>query len=379
MRSHTSRYGNLGVGLLFLKRKFGNSQGFTLIELCLAMILLSAILIPILLQYEQWERGQSRATTSMKIYTSLSKALSDFGDAYGRYPCPANPAILPGNPAHGEEDPSRCVAAPGVMVFSGAIPFKTLNIPYDLTIDAWQNQMFYAVSPNLVSGVMPSSSQPGTLTVNYYDSDGVINTTASSTQVQAVVLSFGKNGRGATTVNGAPAPTPCPTTGVLPLETENCDGDNVFNALLSIKWEFTAEGLLYYDDIINVKKNLDAHVWTSSSVSNSTDIFSRKEFIGIGTNNPTATIDVVGNIRADRMNSNSICDQSSGDCFGPEMIGGDVPRMNCGTNGAMARIGKLSSGEAGAECTVRFTRTDHCSTGFVLGFQANGTLICGYP
>ncbi len=225
---------------------------------------------------------------------------------------------------------------------------------------------------------MSSSSLPGTLTVNYYNSDGVLDTGASSSQVQAVVLSFGQNGRGATLINGAPAPTPCPTTGVLPLEAENCDGDNVFNSFLNIKWQFTAEGLLYYDDIINPRRNLDAHVWTSSTASNSSDIFSRKEFIGIGTTNPTATVDVVGNIRADRMNSNSICDQSSGDCFAPEMIGGDVSRMNC-ANGAMVRIGKISNVEAGAECSVRFTRTDSCSTGYVLGFQANGTLICGNP
>lgn len=375
MRSPASCCANLGFKLLFSNRKPNNSQGFTLIELCLAMILLSIILVPILLQYEQWSRGQKRSLTASKVYTSLSKALSDYGIANSRYPCPADPALLPGSPGHGEEDTARCSVA-GAQVYAGAVPFKALNIPYELTIDAWQNQIFYAVSPNLVTGTMTSGSQPGTLRVNSYNSDGVL--TSSNTQVQAVIFSHGKNGRGGITINGTPAAAACPTTGVLPLEAENCDGDHVFNALDRITWEFMAEGALYYDDIFNYRRNLNAEVWAASPVSNSTDIFSRKEFIGIGTTNPTSTIDVVGNIRADRLSSDTVCDHSSGDCFSPEMIGGDVPRMNCGSS-VMARIGRLSPGVAGAECDVRFPRTDRCSTGYVLGFQADGTLICGYP
>ena len=161
----------------------------------------------------------------------------------------------------------------------------------------------------------------------------------------------------------------------VPLESENCDGDAVFAQLRGPNWEFLAPGAGYYDDIILVIKGAQARIWANSP-ADERDIFSRTEFIGIGTDEPTATVDVVGNIRADGFNSDNICHGPTGDCFNPEIIGGEVDEMNCG-NQPMVSIGN-----ARARCgndNLSLARTDSCATGYVLGFNADGSLICGYP
>lgn len=338
----------------------------------MAMILLSAILLPMLLAYQQWERGHARSTTLTKLSSSLYKAYSDYFYLNGRYPCPANPTLLPGAANHGRADPALCTG--GALAYTGSIPFVDLNIPYELTVDGWNNQFFYAVSNNLVTGTMTSSSEPGTITVNIYNSDLTLSGTPKTTY-QFVLLSFGKNGAGAITVNGTASPAACQITGVVPLESENCDGDAVFAQLQRSTWEFLAQGAGYYDDIISAIEGAQARIWANSSVEEN-DIFSRTESIGIGTDAPTATVDVVGNIRADRFNSDDVCDGPTGDCFNPEIIGGTVDEMDCGDQPM------VSIGDASARCGsdyLSLSRTDSCATGYVLGFNADGSLICGYP
>lgn len=360
----------LGVKLLFLNKKIGGQQGFTLIELCIAMILLSAILLPMLLAYERWERAHARSETSTKLSSSLYKAYSDFFYINSRYPCPANPSLVPGDPQHGREDPALCT---GVLpVYSGSIPFADLNIPYDLSLDGWNNQFFYAVSPNLVVS-MTAANQPGVITVNTYSADNVL--VSSNTTAQLVLLSLGKNGAGAVNASGV-AMDPCPTVGVIPWEQENCNGDNIFRRYLRSTIEVLGPGLNYYDDVIWVVENAQARIWATSG-ANEGDIFSRTAAIGIGTNTPIATIDVVGNIRSNVANSNLVCDQGSGDCFDPEIIGGTRDEMNCGVAPMVGvRQAEALCGSTSLSLPVVAAT---CGTGYLLGLNADGTLQCGFP
>jgi len=192
--------------------------GFTLVEITIAMlvvsILLAGILMPLALQMEL-----RRYADTKKTLDQINEALIGFVLVNGRLPCPADPGIADGTTKAGEERAACATAATKV----GVIPWVTLNVA---ETDEWGGRFTYRVSSTFADAIADAtygctpavnptqssfalcakgdlkvrSRNPGTKTA--YD--------LTNGELPAVFMSHGKNGYGAygpqgTVVGAVPA------------------------------------------------------------------------------------------------------------------------------------------------------------------------------
>jgi prepilin-type N-terminal cleavage/methylation domain-containing protein len=224
-------------------------RGFSLIELAVAIFILSLLLGSLLLPLAtQVERRQVNET---------EKALSDIRDALVGYavaqasahlPCPDRISGGVGGANDTANDGIEDFGATGMCAVSdGNIPWVTLGVN---ATDAWGNRFRYLVTPAF-SNRPPAAVM--TLT-----STGIINICASNpssatcggtvyvaSNVPAVIISHGKNGYGA--LNGS-SNIQIPTAGASTHELENVGG-TYLNTIVS-KIQSDAPGQ-QFDDVVS--------------------------------------------------------------------------------------------------------------------------------
>lgn len=141
--------------------KFTNkiSQGFTLIEMAIVLIILglvlSALLMPIRAQRDLQAQRQTEDTLAR-----AKQALLGYAQTFGRLPCPATPLT------NGNEAP---IGGGACTVISGFLPAATLGIqPTDndgFAIDGWNRPIRYAVTqvnnPNFGNLTLPDFTTAG--------------------------------------------------------------------------------------------------------------------------------------------------------------------------------------------------------------------------
>jgi len=183
-----------------------NRAGFTLVEMAIVLVivglLLGGLLMPLSTQVEQ-----RRISETQKALDEIREALIGFAashvDAINHpfLPCPDKTvAGGVGTPNDGQED--RNVVGTCV-VSEGNLPWATLSVA---DADSWGNRFHYRVTAafsNSATGFTLANS--GDITVQ----SSAIGGTAVATNVPVAVLSYGKNGFGATNFSGGinPAPT----------------------------------------------------------------------------------------------------------------------------------------------------------------------------
>jgi type II secretory pathway pseudopilin PulG len=132
------------------------TQGFTLIELAVAlfilMLLLGSIIVPLTTQVEQRKISDSR-----KVLDDARDALLGFAAANGRLPCPASAAS---NGAESFAAGGSAANGNCSNFFDGFLPAAALGLsPTDTqgyALDGWglaQNRIRYAVSNQTVNGI----------------------------------------------------------------------------------------------------------------------------------------------------------------------------------------------------------------------------------
>ena len=113
--------------------KNNSCQGFTLLELSIVLLISGLILsLGIFLALNYLKAIQIEKAD--RVVENANKNLSDFLGTYARYPCPADPAILPGNPNYGVES---CGPVIYVQLYSCYMLSKFLNQVKDPTI-SWR-------------------------------------------------------------------------------------------------------------------------------------------------------------------------------------------------------------------------------------------------
>lgn len=113
-----------------------HSQGFSLIEVAIAMIIFSICLGGMLTILQHNHLSQQAVTTNTH-QTTLIKALNRFYSHHGRLPCPSTPQ------ADNGFELGRCSGSHQQI---GIVPYKTLGIPASTIKDGYGHHFTYAVS-----------------------------------------------------------------------------------------------------------------------------------------------------------------------------------------------------------------------------------------
>lgn len=211
-------------------------QGFTLIELAVAVfviaLLLGSLLVPLTTQVEQ-----KQISDTQKALEEIKEALVGFALANGYLPCPDtdNDGLENWNsPGNG-----RCSSIVG-GISVGNLPWATLGVA---SADVWGNRFRYIINERYAR-----HASTELFSIGVGGTDVRICTTQAcgttlSTTAAAAILSLGKNGYGATnSLSGTTNPAPTSAD-----ELENTDTDrNVVSRVQSGVGSTAGE----FDDIV---------------------------------------------------------------------------------------------------------------------------------
>lgn len=390
---------------------FKRDSGMTLIDTAVFVTVIGLLAVPAIQQYNNYLQDRARGITESNML-AIDKALTDFYYANGRYPCPSNITAARTNPVFGREAPGLCLnvaVVPGT-VNEGGVPFIALGLPEKYSLDGWNNRITYAVTDELRRTPWPGTPT-GAITlhgapqsIHPITSELVCGAAqlALYQNVHYILLSYGRNGAGAYPWIGRPAVgpaipvQPCPVATQFGGERDNCDVNNDQVYYYSKCAANDVPGPGHYDDIMSpaVVTSAPRRTWIYSS--NPVDIVTGALNIGINNPLPSATLDVMGNIRADNpaaangnIVSSQICDPNGQNCFDPRSIAGIDPAMDCRTR----PFGTSMSGiwdptpadptndptpDTSPNCGYFTPNTGTpCPAGqFVVGFDAAGQVIC---
>ena len=192
-------------------------RGFTLIEMAVAVfiisLLLGSILVPLTTQV-----NQRKISDTQKMLEEVKEALVGFAIANGYLPCPAVSAV------NGAEDRTGAACTGGKR--QGFIPWETLGVS---KLDGWGHVIHYSVTPAYTSRApLFSLSTPADITILTRNSAGALVNLSSLNAIPAVVMSHGQNGYGG--VNDAAAAVALPTgwPGSFPDENTNATNGTIF-------------------------------------------------------------------------------------------------------------------------------------------------------
>lgn len=364
------------------KVKIKNSKtqaGFTLLELAIVIIMsgLSMLMLTELMRAYTINGQHERTLENTRM---AQRALREFFVVQKRYPCPADPTLVPSDNNYGLEqcrsqadidaDPDGCIAGnyftlactivtsrdgdqngnPDVVLI-GILPFRTLynevlDTPFSEyhKTDGYGTYLSYAVTEQMAYSWHdidnPTNPQTGAIRVEDENGISVVTPDASA---HYVVFSHGDNGRGGYTTAGVmiddclitaidptnpdvSAPAGPNGSGII-TEIENCDNTD---ALFVKGIRSLAESSDYYDDLLFFNKPGKTALWTHSLSANVNPGESyihntNRGYVGIGLTNPAAQLHIDNDLSAEL---NTIGVEYCGNggnattCVKPEMIAG---------------------------------------------------------
>ncbi len=301
-----------------------HENGFSLIELAIAMLVIGLFMVPLMEQYKAYRESKAIEDSGASNIL-ISSALGDYYLATyvqpkSGYPCPADATLPPTDPKYGV---GQCpaAAAPAVgsclngicrakgntlaydptvganlainsNVLIGAVPFVDLKLPADVAVDGWGRKITYAVTESMAKDNnigQTFNRYRGAIMVSTFDrakyaagTVSIIPTAAASDtdrghqNEHVVIFSHGPDGTGAYNVQGSLF-APCPNVGA---DRENCNNDAVFfdpalsDPTVDIHHPLPAggggkvAGAFHYDDIISEVSDIPTGIWNRSIGAN---------------------------------------------------------------------------------------------------------------
>lgn len=320
-------------------------------------------------------------------------------------------------------------------VLTGAVPYAALGLAAKDVVDGWGNKLTYAVTEYLTRTAtfheqfgairfMESSFVLADTDGDMTDADEDtgewekvgVNPPITSANPEVVdpgpdpdaplidsfmlaIVSHGQDGKGAFSYQGrrnslCPDYDPLAPAPGTSYDNENCDGDAIFiKASRSTGIQNNVPGPTFFDDaftLFTIRRDSDKWAVTGSNgMQNKSG-----GRVGIGTQNPTAELDVGGNILLQDFWANSYCSSTSvpKNCFAPTLIGGAINDTDPGTSAAhCGTLGepKLMRGLDGdalwkTVCVDTLDMTgitaSSCPANYYMkGFDATGAIICEPP
>ncbi|MES2984158.1 MAG: prepilin-type N-terminal cleavage/methylation domain-containing protein [Pseudomonadota bacterium] len=176
----------------FLKlRSRAMKRGFSLVELSVVVSIMSVVSVMGLEGAANFINRTSGAVTKDRLAV-VDTAIARFFRIYGRLPCPAARTAAPlGSTSYGLEDCSIGTFATGTNyasligggLMSGAVPFRTLNLPMSTSLDGFSSKINYVVTKNMTLA--------GTTTGRFGFYDGTNATTIAASGVGGIQIRTG--------------------------------------------------------------------------------------------------------------------------------------------------------------------------------------------
>ncbi|MDH5723624.1 MAG: prepilin-type N-terminal cleavage/methylation domain-containing protein [Alphaproteobacteria bacterium] len=392
--------------MIFAHNKTRHSEdGFTLIELAIVMIiagmvmLIGADLIRVNLYEARFER-------TIENIGETEGAMNEFFAIYGRYPCPADPSLVPADPNYGLElcrvDPDNDPCPPGIFcttqdgrdangdddpdpVMIGMIPVRTLlavdaaGNPIGIVdsdflevniYDGFDTRLTYAVSEYMTnqgfSLTNPANESFGAISVV---DENNISLTQPPGSAHFVIVSHGDNQRGGYIRSGDQVPSclyavnigdpegpaaPGLDTSNAPREIENCDyNDAIFRQGI----RSLVDGFNYNDDILYYEAQGLRNLWVRSfAPQGAGELFitnTNISNVGVGITDPAERLHVANEISA----QNGVIGEAyclpgvnvigDVDCMLAESIAGNQSSMRCPPGQVAYAVGDDDNGADG--------------------------------
>jgi prepilin-type N-terminal cleavage/methylation domain-containing protein len=173
------------------KKRF-SSKAFTLVEMAIVLVIigigLGGLLLTLTAQIDLRNYAASR-----QAMEEIKEALIGFSLSHGYLPCPAKSAT------DGTENRNVSGACNARV---GFIPWQELGVPRD---DSWSHLYRYSVTNAYSNSVTMVSLSPTTardITIQTRNDTGSLVNISNASDIPAAIISHGKNGFGATNVDG---------------------------------------------------------------------------------------------------------------------------------------------------------------------------------
>lgn len=226
-------------------------SGFTLVETAMVMLILGLMLAGAVVAIKQWEVRRYMDEVDRRVGI-INEALIDYVQVHSRFPCVASANIPRNDPEYGKSTDCAASAVGGTVsvqnpdrgnraVRIGAVPVRELNISNEYIADPKGHLFTYAVTEVLVTGTFDNSLGA----IDIIDENGTSVLTPEGAGLY-VVLSHGRDGRGAYYYDGASLTSTCTTA--LGMDQENCDNDYTFRAA---QYNTAVSSPDYFDDRIS--------------------------------------------------------------------------------------------------------------------------------
>lgn len=397
-----------------------NQRGFSLIEACIALIVVGLVAAPLIAEYNDHIRKIESDITAANTF-AVKSALEAYYIKNDRYPCPASLNKKMGDDGYGQEastSPTSCIPSaltPGncwegvclyrnvapdtSLVLHGGVPFADLQMNEDRTYDGYGRRISYVLSANM--GRRPAGSNfPNVGSIKFETIDRANDQIVpdSSSPAHVLVMSHGPNGLGAFNKEGVSTDFVSDlNTGVMTalcsrdltnLDSRNCDNRASTPFLVTTLRGTNPTSNRYIDDRIMTITAAPSSAWQPAAAPK--EIVSSL-MVGVGTKNVGVVLsangtegsvpygsriglDVDGDIRANLTKTQQICGVNGLNCFSSSVIAGSGS-IDCNDEGTgMTGIGG-NAGKCVTKLKVNNPTAQSCASGTATGI-VGGVIQC---
>ncbi len=240
------------MGVKFLSMRKMNS--FSLLELAIVLTVV-AVMVAISTSGLNSQISAQEIITTKQNISIIQKALENYRNLYGKYPCPSLTTMASSHANYGNAETNcysacpaglSCVAHPvnGALytMAQGSVPFKTLGIPESASIDGWKSKITYAVDARFTQSEN-NCEVNGVLIISDYNGNTITD------KAVITLISHGLDQKGASQPNSGAVGIGCD---VAAKDGANCDNNTAYKMSDITKSNVNTS---YYDDIISYVTN----------------------------------------------------------------------------------------------------------------------------
>ncbi len=233
------------------------SRAFSLLEMAVVLTIVG-VMVTISISGLKSQLDSSEISSTKQRLAAVKLAIENYRIQFEKYPCPALPNLASSSASYGDAVTDCYTTCPAGLncvanatnstlqdMAQGSIPFKTLGIAPELTLDPWGNKITYAIDARF------------TQDLNRCETDGLINiqdysNNSVTSKAMYILVSHGLDQKGAYAPDSGTIPDSCDAAAK---DGANCDNNTTFRiSEASLSNTNTA----YYDDIVLFNPNTKA-------------------------------------------------------------------------------------------------------------------------